>query len=64
MDATQDIGRMIEYENGDLDEGETLALFQNLIDSGAAWILQGHYGRTAAALIKAGVCTDNQGEDA
>lgn len=51
------IDGIIEYENGDLDEQETVALFQRLIDNGMAWALQGQYGRTAIALIEAGYCT-------
>ena len=51
------IGRMIDYENGDLSVDETIALFQELIDSGLAWELQGHYGRSAQQLIDAGLCT-------
>lgn len=50
------IDGIIEYENGELDEQEVIELFQRLIDNGMAWQLQGHYGRTAAALIEAGVC--------
>jgi len=48
---------IIAYEQGELDEDETLELFQHLVDSGLAWQLQGHYGRTAAALIEAGLVT-------
>lgn len=47
---------IIAYENCELDEGETVELFQRLIDNGMAWTLQGHYGRTAVALIEAGEC--------
>jgi hypothetical protein len=46
---------MIAYERGDLDQQQTLSLFQELIISGLAWELQGHYGRTATALIDAGL---------
>ena len=49
------VDKIIAYEQGDLSEEETISLFQELVDSGLAWKLQGHYGRTAAALIKAGL---------
>ncbi len=51
------VGQIIDYENGELDEQETVEFFQGLINSGLAWSLQGHYGRTAKALIDAGRCT-------
>lgn len=51
-----DIGRIIAYECGELDEGETIALFQDMIDAGTAWNLQGSYGRVAQHLIDAGYC--------
>jgi hypothetical protein len=46
---------MIAWENGELDDDHTVALFQSLVDSGMAWQLQGMYGRQAAALIDAGL---------
>lgn len=49
------IDRIIAYEQGDLDTDETIELFQDLVNSGLAWKLQGSYGRMAAALIEAGL---------
>ncbi len=50
------IGQIIAYENGELTEDEVIDLFQELINSGLVWQLQGHYGRMASALIDAGYC--------
>ena len=50
---------IIKYEMGQLDDIEIISLFQELIDTGMAWRLQGHYGRTAKALIEAGYCNQS-----
>jgi hypothetical protein len=47
--------RLSQYEDGLLFEDEILALFQALVDTGLAWTLQGSYGRTAKALLEAGL---------
>lgn len=47
---------VMAYECGELDDDAIIEGFQHLIDSGLAWQLQGHYGRTAAALIENGDC--------
>lgn len=44
-----------DYETNELDEAEIREGFQNLVDSGEAWRLQGMYGRAAAAMLAAGV---------
>ena len=49
------IDKIIAYEQGELDDAETLELFQALVDSGMAWNLQGSYGRTAMSLLEAGL---------
>lgn len=45
---------IIDYESGTLEQDAAIEFFQHLVDSGLAWQLQGHYGRTAANLIAQG----------
>ena len=42
---------IIAFEEGTLDEEETISLFQQLVDTRLAWQLQGAYGRIASNLI-------------
>lgn len=49
------VGAIMEYEGSDQSPEDSLRLFQYLVDTGLAWQLQGHYGRTASALIEKGL---------
>lgn len=51
------INSIVAYESGELNDAETLQLFADLIKSGEVWWLQGHYGRTATALLDGGYIT-------
>ena len=50
------VTKIIAYEKGEMNEEEIISFFQELIDSGVAWQLQGSYGRTATDLIEQGLC--------
>jgi len=51
--------RIIDFEEGNMEsEQEVIDFFQDLINTGMAWRLQGSYGRTAASLIDQGLVTD------
>ena len=49
------VDKIIDYENGNLTHIEVLSLFQELVNTGMAWELQGSYGRTAMDLLKSGL---------
>jgi len=53
-EASTLVDNIIAYEQGELNDREIVCLFADLVRSGMAWSLQGHYGRTANALIKEG----------
>jgi hypothetical protein len=47
------LGRLAAWADGRLDEGKTVALFQELVDKGIARYLRGYARRMAAALVEA-----------
>ena len=44
--------KIIAYEQDRLTPDEDVALFQELLDSGIVWDLQGHYGRMAHRMLE------------
>ena len=54
--AMPNIDKLMAFENGELDQDEVVELFQDGINNGWVWKLQGFYGRTAMALIQSGLC--------
>lgn len=49
------IDKIVQFEMGELDDEQTVQLFQELVDSKLAWQLQGSYGRIAMQLIADGL---------
>jgi len=52
-----DTGKLMAFEQGEMSFDEAIELFQELVDSGLAWELQGTYGRTAKWAIEQGYVT-------
>lgn len=50
------LDKVINYEMGAMNREEIIDFFQELIDSGLAWELQGMYGRQAKSLLDSGLC--------
>lgn len=59
--AVTTVNTIMDYESGQLDDEGVIKLFSDLIKTGAAWRLQGSYGRQAARMIEAGII-DRHGE--
>ena len=54
MDSSM-LDKIIAFEQGELNDSETIDLFQEMVNSGLVWELQGGYGRTAMNLIDRGI---------
>ena len=48
------VGKIMAFENGEMENEEVFALFQFLLDSGMIHSLQGSYQRMAEELLLAG----------
>lgn len=46
---------ILAWVNGETDEAESIAVLQNLVNTGQAWFLEGSVGRMAMDAIEAGV---------
>lgn len=55
-----DLGKIMAWENGEMNDEDTAIFFQELINSGLCWKLQGCYGRMAKDLIEAGICYEKE----
>ena len=55
MELKMDDKRLFEKMEA-MEEEEIFVFFQEIIDSGAVWNLQGCYSRTAESLIDTGYC--------
>ena len=53
--STDIVGKIMAFEQGELENEEVYALFQFLLDSGMIHSLQGSYQRMAEDLLLAGV---------
>jgi hypothetical protein len=49
------VDQLIAYEEGQITGDQEVAFFEQLVETGTCWQLQGHYQRVAATLIEAGL---------
>lgn len=61
MDA---VSKISAFENGMMDYDESVEFFQELVDTGLIWSLQGSYQRTMFDLLRAGeICLPEHVDD-
>ena len=53
------INAIIQYESGEFSEQETIEFFAELVKTGFINAMQGHYQRTARALIDDGLISED-----
>jgi hypothetical protein len=58
------IDKIMAYEQGEMDDEKIVEMFQEMINDGSVWKLQGSYGRMASALIDSGHCVLPVGSNA
>lgn len=51
----QIVEQILDWENGEMDFKAEVEFFQQLVESGLCWELQGMYGRRAKQLLDAGL---------
>ncbi len=49
--------QIMAYESGEMDDGQTIEFFQELVNTGLINQLQGSYQRAASDLLRAGLIT-------
>ena len=59
MKKDKKVEMIMAYESGELKAEDTLKLFAELVRTGEAFTLQGHYGRVAQGLIDEGYLDKN-----
>jgi hypothetical protein len=55
--VTDLVSKIVEWESGEMSEEDEISFFQEMVNSGVVWQLQGAYGRQAKAMLDAGVIT-------
>lgn len=51
------LDKIMKYEQGEMNAGEILDFFHELVETGLIHELQGHYQRTARQLMRDGLLT-------
>ena len=55
VDTQKLVTDIVSYESGEMSDEDTVSFFQELVNTGLVWNLQGHYGRMAVNLIESGL---------